>query len=483
MTSENRSQQVHVAAVYVTAMFMSVLNTTIVTVALPTIAREFDVTTTAVGSVSIAYLVALTVFIPVSGWLGERIGGKRALLGSILLFAIGSALCGLATSLPMLIGFSALQGVGGAIMLPVGLTMLFRVYPPEERVRLSSTLALVTAIGPAIGPVLGGAFTTYASWRLVFFVNVPVAAVALVWGALRLDRHAQPHPGRLDVVGLMLAAGGLGALMTGVSEGTTLGWDDPAVVIAIVVGAGLLVALVLVELRVERPLIDMRLFRHRLFAAATSLYGLGSVAYIGALYLVAMFLQEGLGASAMTSGLTTVGAAIGVIVGSQLVTRVLYPRIGPRRLIAGGLVVIAISLTAMALVTASTSLWIVRTILFALGLGVAAVFIPSQAISMATLSKAEIGKASPVFNAGKQLGSAVGVALLSTIVAAAGSGAGRGGLDLTPYRVAFLAAAVIALASVAVAASIRDGDAASTITPRADRSTDGRVAVRAAHPD
>jgi EmrB/QacA subfamily drug resistance transporter len=468
MPIDNRSQQVTVAVVYVTAMFMSVLDTTIVTVALPAIARQFEATAAAVGGVPIAYLVALTVFIPISGWLGDRIGGKRALLGAIGLFALGSLLCGFATSLTMLVAFSAVQGVGGAIMLPVGLAMLFRAYPPGDRVRLAGTLALVTAIGPALGPVLGGALTTYASWRLVFFVNVPIAAVILIWGALRLESHAQPHPGRLDVAGLLLAAVGLGALMTGVSEGSTLGWHDPAVLVAVAAGAVLLVLLVLVELRVDRPLIDMRLFRHRLFAAATSLYGLGSIAYIGTLYLTAVFLQDALGASAIASGLTSVGSAFGVILGGQLVTRVIYPRIGPRRLISAGLIIMGLSLAAMALVTLSTSLWLVRAELFALGLGVAAVFIPSQAISMTTLSKAEIGKASPVFNAGKQLGSAVGVALLSTIVAlTAGHGAGQAPTgDLTPYRIAFLAAALVAIVSIPVAASIRDSEAAPTMRPR-----------------
>lgn len=452
------------AAVYVTAMLMSVLDTTIVTIALPAIARDFTVTAAAVGSVQIAYLVALTVFIPVSGWLGDRIGGKNALLGAIGLFTFGSALCGVATSLPELVVFSAVQGVGGAVMLPVGLAMLFRAYPPSERVRLSSTMALVTAIGPALGPILGGVFTTYATWRLVFFVNVPIGLAVLIWGARRLHEHAQPHPGRLDVAGLLLAAAGLGALMAGVSEGSVLGWDSPLVLAVVIVGAVLLVALVFTELRVEKPLIDMRLFRNRLFASATSLYGIGSAAYIGALYLIAVFLQEALGATALVSGLTSVASAIGVVLGGQLVTRVLYPTFGPRRLTAAGLVLIAFSLALMGFVTADTSLWWVRLDLFALGLGVACVFIPAQAISMATITKADIGRASPVFNVGKQLGSAVGVALLSTIVGVLTRGEDpHPDSGLTPYHVAFLVAALIALAAVAVALSIRDSEAAETM--------------------
>ena len=465
MPNENDSQRVVVAVVYVAAMFMSVLDTTIVTVALPAIARDFDVSAASVGAVSIAYLLALTVFIPVSGWLGDRIGGKRALLGAIGLFTLGSTLCGCAGSLPMLVALSALQGVGGAVMLPVGLAMLFRAYPPAERVRLSGTLALVTAIGPALGPFLGGVFTSYATWRLVFFVNVPIGLAALVWGALRLDAHTQPRPGRLDLAGLVLSAVGLGALMTGVAEGASLGWGSPLVLTAVLAGVLMLVALVFVELRVAHPLIDMRMFRNRLFTVATALYGLASVAYIGALYLVAVFLQEGLGVSALVSGLTSIGSAVGVVLGGQLVSRVLYARVGPRRLTAAGLVLIALSLALMARFTAADQLWWARLDLFMLGLGVAAVSIPSQAISMATISRADTGRASPVFNAGKQLGSAVGVALLSTVVGSLiGSRPGAAAsARLFPYHVAFLTAAAVALAAVAVALVIRDADAAATM--------------------
>lgn len=469
MSGENDSQQRAVAVVYVAAMFMSVLDTTIVTVALPAIAREFGVSVAEVGAVQIAYLVALTVFIPVSGWIGDRIGGKRALLGAIGLFTLGSALCGVATSLPALIVFSAVQGVGGAVMLPVGLAMLFRVYPPSERVRLSATLALVTAIAPALGPVLGGVFTTYGSWRWVFFVNVPIGMVAVAWGMLRLEPHAQPHPGRLDVAGFVLAAAGFGVLMTGVSEGASFGWTHPLVLALTLAGALLLVLLILVERHVAHPLIELRLFRNRLFTAATCLYGLASVAYIGGLYLVSVFLQDALGVSAFEAGLTSVASAIGVIVGGQLVSRVLYPRFGPRRLTTAGLVLIGTALALMALVRARTGLWWVRGDLLLLGLGVAAVFIPSQAISMATISTADTGKASPIFNAGKQFGSAVGVALLATVVALATSphpAPGAGQTGLFPFHVAFLTAAAVALISTPIALAIRDDDASATMVRR-----------------
>ncbi|MCI1832051.1 MAG: multidrug efflux MFS transporter [Bifidobacterium sp.] len=468
MSTDNHSQRIAVAVVYVAAMFMSIMDTTIVTIALPAIAHEFAVPVTAVGAVQISYLVALTVCIPASGWLGDRIGAKRALLGSIGLFTLGSALCGVATSLPALIVFSAIQGIGGAVMLPVGLAMLFRAYPPSERVRLSATLALVTAIAPALGPVLGGLLTTYESWRWVFFVNVPIGFLVVVLGQLHLEPPARMHPGRLDTTGFLLAATGFGSLMTGVSESVSLGWAHPLVLGLTLGGAPLLALLVHVELRTVRPLIDIHLFVNRLFAAATSLYGLASISYIGGLYLVSAFLQGTLRFSALETGLTSMASAIGVIVGGQLVSRLLYLRFGPRRLTTSGLMIIGASLALMSLVTANTSLWWVRADLLLLGFGVSAVFIPSQAISMATISKVDIGKASPLFNAGKQFGSAVGVALLATVVnlATTADVNREPNTALFPFHLAFLVAAAVAFVSTPVTRMIRDSDAAGTMVAR-----------------
>jgi MFS family permease len=231
----------------------------------------------------------------------------------------------------------------------------------------------------------------------------------------------------------------------------------------------LLALMVAVELRAADPLVDLRLLGNRMFACATSLYGLASVAYLGALFLAALFFQDALGLSAVQSGLTVFPSAIGVMVGGQVVTRVLYGRLGPRRIVTAGLLVIAAALVLMAEVDAHTSLWLVRLVMLGLGLGVACVFIPSQAASMATITAAQTGRASSIFNAGKQLGGAVGVALLSTVLAAGGptgQNAGHAEVHLGAYRDAFLAAAAAAALAVTVALAIRDADAAATTTPR-----------------
>ncbi|RNI24374.1 MDR family MFS transporter [Flexivirga caeni] len=473
--SLRENQKLVVPVVYVAAMFMAIMDTTIVNVALPTIGRDLHTHPDSVGLVSIAYLVSLAVFIPASGWLGDRIGGRTALLGAVAVFTVASGLCGLATGFEELVAFRVLQGIGGAVMTPVGMAMLFRVYAPAERVRVAGILAIVTALAPALGPILGGLFTSYLSWRLVFFVNLPIGLAAFLVGAFGLDAHRTDCPGRLDIPGLLLSGAGLGSLMYGVSEGPTAGWNSGPVLSAVVAGVVLLVIMVIVELRAAEPLVDLRMLaRHRLFAAATSLYALASVSYLGALFLAALTFQNAMGMSAIQSGLTVFPSALGTMAGGQIVTRLLYWRFGPRRLSTAGLLLIALATALMARVGDSTDLWLVRLIMFCLGIGVALVFITNQAASMATIGKAETGRASAIYNAGKQLGGAVGIALLSTVLAAVGStriSGGRQVPNLTAYHAAFVAAAAVALLSVFVALTTRDSDAAPTMIRPTSQST------------
>ena len=282
-----------------------------------------------------------------------------------------------------------------------------------------------------------------------------------------------PEAARLDAPGLVLSALGLGCAMYGVSEGPIQGWTSITVLAAIVVGLVLLTALVIVELGRNDPLIDLRLFGNRLFRACTSLYAFGSVAYLGALYLAALLFQDALGLSAIQASLTSFPAALGSMAGAQIVTRILYAQYGPRRVTAAGLITVAATLILMATVTTVTSLWLVRLMMFGLGLGISLVFIPSQAASMATIDRSQTSRASSIFNAGKQLGGAIGVALLTTILATGSTqhGARRTIPDITAFHHAFLAAAAVAIVTLGAALTIQDADAAATMTRRSGRAT------------
>jgi EmrB/QacA subfamily drug resistance transporter len=466
------NQKVAIAVVYVTALFMSIMDTTIVNVALPTLGRDFHVRSTGVDAVVIGFLVSMAVSIPASGWLGDRFGPRRVLLAAIVVFTAASALCGLANSLAELSLFRVLQGVGGGLMTPVGMAMLWRAFPPAERTRASGILVVPTAFAPALGPVIGGLFVTDLSWRWVFYVNVPIGIAAFTFGILFLREQERQEAGAFDLWGFMLACVGLGSLMYGLSEGPVKGWHSPDVVATSVVGALLLVALVWVELRQTQPLIALRLFRNQLFRSANAVMFLGAAGFLGVLYLVALFFQYGLGMSALASGLSTFPEAIGVMLGAQLVTRRLYPAFGPRRVIMCGLTAVAAGMATMSLVGVHTDLWLVRLLLFELGLAMSGVFVPTQTAAFATITPADMGRASTFFNTQRQVGGAIGVAVLTTVLAAVGATAatvGHPSVHLAGYHVAFLTAAGLALLGTLAAATIRDEDARATIVKRAPR--------------
>jgi len=424
------------------------------------------VSPTAVDSVSIAFLVSLAVFIPASGWLGDRFGGKRVILTAIAVFSMASALCGVASSLGELVAFRVLQGAGGGMLAPVGMAMLFRVFPPEERIRASSILTVPTTLAPALGPVLGGLLVTDLSWRWVFYVNVPIGAAALAFGARFLPQHTEAKPGRFDLAGFLLSGIGLGLLMYGVSEGPDLGWGSAEVLATAAAGVVLLVAMVAVELCTAEPIVALRLLGNRLFRSTTGVLILASIAFLGTLYAISLYYQDGRGLTALGSGLSTFPEAIGVMTGAQVATRVLYPLLGPRRNITLGLVGTAVSIGLLSLMTAHSSLWWARLLMFTLGLSMAQVFVPTQAAAFATISPAATGKASTMFNAARQVGGAIGVALLTTAIVLIGPDrivAGHEVANLTAYRITFLVAAAFCLAAIASALTIHDADAAATI--------------------
>jgi len=463
------NQKVVVAVVYVCGMIMNSLDSTIVNVALATLSREFDVTPAAIESVVIGYLVSLAVFIPASGWLGDRFGTKRIFLTALLIFTIASALCGMAQSLNQLVAFRVLQGIGGGLLTPVGMAMLYRTFPPKERVAVGRILMFALIIGPASGPILGGLLIEQLSWRWTFYVNIPVGLAALLFGILFLDEHREPDAGRFDIPGFLLAGAGFGLLMFGLSEGPSYGWSEPTILGPVFAGAAILVVFVLFELRVSSPMVQLRLLGNRLFRSTLLVSFFATMSFIGTLFLVPLYLQEGRGDSPLSSGLTTFPEAIGVLASTQLVAK-LYPRVGPRRLMAFGLTWVAFAITLLSFIGEDTSAWLVRGLMFMLGTGMAFIFLPNQAASLATITREQTGRATTFMSVQRQLGAAFGVALLSSVLAGVGltsvDAAGIESPNVSAYRAAFLTAAVLAVIGAAFALKVPDADAANTMRPK-----------------
>lgn len=457
------SQKTAVCVVYVAGLFLSTLDMTIVNVALPTIGRAFDVPATAVDSVSIAYLVSLAVSVPASGWLGDRFGGKRTLLTAVAVFTAGSALCGTATGLGELVVFRVVQGAGGGMLAAVGMAMLLRAFAPHERVRASAVLSIANGLAPTLGPVLGGILVTQVSWRAIFYVNVPVGVFATVFGALCL-RNQPARPGeRFDLAGFVLAASGFGLVMYGVSVGPEQGWRTAPVIAALACGTVLVAATAVVEVRSHAPMIDVRLLRDRLFASGTTVMTVESVTFLGTLFTLTLYLQDERGMTPLTAGLTTFPEAVGVVTGSQLASRLLYRRLRPRRHLKLGAGGTSAVIAVMGLVLRpDTPLWLVVPLLFGMGLAVGQVFVGTQSASFATVTDSSSGRASTLFNVGRRLGGAAGVAVATTVLVAAGAGHSTG---TSGYRAAFLTLAAVNLLGLYAASRVSDSEAAGTIPP------------------
>ncbi|ABW16157.1 drug resistance transporter, EmrB/QacA subfamily [Parafrankia sp. EAN1pec] len=470
------SQRAVVATLFVATMFITIMDTTIVNVALPSIAADLGVSSGSIDEVVIAYLVSLAVSIPASGWLADRFGSRPVFLAALGVFTAASALCGLAGSLTALVVFRVLQGVGGGLLTPVGMAMLYRVYPPAERARAARILIVPTVVAPAVGPILGGVLTDQASWHWVFLVNVPIGIAAFGFGLAFLAGSRVPGAGRFDALGFVLSASGFALVLYALSVGPNHGWLSAGTLTA--AGVGLLAtgATVWWELRRTQPLLALRLLGNDLFRTVSLTLSIAFMAFMGVLFLVPLFMQTVRGVSATTSGLVVFPEALGVLTATQIAGR-LYPRIGPRRLMAGGLVFAAASMLALGFLDSAGSLWPLRALLFGVGFGIGFVMMPAQTAAFATISTQQTAQASALFNAQRQLASAIGVALVSTALslarpaatgpAATGPGGGSVVGDTGSFRWAFAVAAALAALGLLAALRVRDADAAPTMRPPA----------------
>ncbi|WP_380285139.1 MDR family MFS transporter [Kitasatospora purpeofusca] len=460
--------KIAVGVVFVASLFMTIMDGTIVNVALPAIGRDFGTDPAGVGVINVGYLVSLAVFVPLSGWLGDRFGTRRVFLYALALFTAASLLCGTADSLASLTLYRILQGAAGGLLTPVGMTMLFRAFPQEERMRATRVLMLPTAVAPASGPVLGGWLVDSWSWHWVFIVNVPVGVAGLLFGLFFLPDYRVERAGRFDLAGFLLAAVAFGGTMYALSEGASQGWGSARILAPALAGLLALAALVAVELRRPEPMLDLRLFCDRIFGTVNLLSLFSGAAFLGMLYLFPLLMQDALGMDALHSGLMVFPEALGVMLASQVSAR-LYPRIGPRRMLAAGSAVVACCLALMATIGPQSNLWAVRGLLFLTGYAMSHVFMPSQTAAFATVPAASTGAASTLYNAQRQLGSALGVAVLGTVLTAVGplaaDASGTPVANLTAYRAAFLTAAGLALLAAVIALRVRDGDAATTMRP------------------
>src|SRR4051812_24232376 len=289
-----------IAIVVVLGIVMSILDTTIVIVAIETLGRQFHTTLSSIQWVSTGYLLALSTVIPLSGWAVERFGAKRMWMISLVLFVLGSALCGLAWSAGSLIVFRVLQGFGGGMIMPIGMSILVREAGPARMGRIMGVMGVPVLLGPILGPVIGGVLVDNLSWRWIFYVNVPVGVLALVLAARLLPAGERSSTTRLDVLGLALISPGLAAVVYGLSEaGSSGSLTNGRTVGGVAIGLVLIAAFVVHALRSDHPLVDLRLYRDRTFTASSvASFVVGAVLF-GAMFVLPLYYQVVRGSSAL----------------------------------------------------------------------------------------------------------------------------------------------------------------------------------------
>nr|WP_134740823.1 DHA2 family efflux MFS transporter permease subunit [Nocardioides sp. 503] len=411
-----------VAGVVVLGAIMSILDITVVSVALETFQRDFDATSAEVAWTMTGYTLALASVIPLTGWAADRFGTKRLYLLAVVLFTAGSVLCAAASSLGMLVAFRVLQGLGGGMLMPLGMTILTRAAGPERVGRVMAVLGIPMLLGPIFGPILGGALIDSASWHWIFLINLPIGIVALVyaWKVLPAD-EVEPSE-TFDWVGMLLLSPGLAAFLYGVSsipeakqsEGTV--WT-PEVVAPAVVGALLIAAFVPWALHRSNvhPLIDLRLFKSRTMTVAVLAMALFAIAFFGASLLFPLYFQQVRGEDALGAGLLLAPQGIGAML-TMPVAGILADRIGPGKIVMTGIAVITIGMAMFTQLTADTSYAFILGALFVMGLGMGGTMMPIMSAALATLEPHTIARGSTLMNIVQQVAASIGTAVFAVLL-------------------------------------------------------------------
>jgi EmrB/QacA subfamily drug resistance transporter len=405
-----------IAGVVILGMIMSILDTTIVNVALDTLGRDLHSPISQIQWVVTGYLLSLAAVIPVTGWAARRFGAKRIYLISIVLFTLGSALCGLATTSTSLIVFRVLQGVGGGMIMPVGQMIMAEVAGPQRMGRVMGVVSMPAMLAPILGPVVGGAILEGLHWSWIFFVNVPIGALAAVLGWKMLPRSKLGSAGRLDYTGFALLATSMPLIVYGLSEiGTKGSFTAPTVVWPTLIGLVLSGVFIWHALRTERPLLDVRLYANRVFGAASlTTFGLGA-ALFGAMILVPLYYQQIRGESVIVTGLLVGPQGLGMLAMAPFNGR-LTERFGGGRVAIVGVSLLSLSTVPLALVGPDTSIVEISLVLAVRGLGIGLAFMPAMTAAFGALRTDQLSDATPQMNVLQRLGGAIGTAVLAVVL-------------------------------------------------------------------
>lgn len=468
-----------IGGVVMLGSIMSILDTTIVNVALATLGHDLHGSISSVQWVVTGYMLALAAVIPVSGWTAERFGTKRVYLVSLVLFTVGSVLCGLSSSLNELIAFRVVQGVGGGLILPLGQMMLAAAAGPRRMGRVMSIIVVPAMLAPILGPTLGGVLIQGLSWRWIFYVNVPVGVAAVAAGIRILPRTRVSEPRTLDVRGLLLMVTGLPLLTYGLAEiGATGSFTSLEVVLPCLGGLVLIALFVVHALRVRAPLLNLRLHRRRTFSSASAAMFLLGAALFGGMILMPLYWQDIRGESVILTGLLVAPQGLGAAVVMPLAGRIADRR-GGGQLALLGVVLTTIATVPFGLIGATTSIAWLCVAMFVRGMGIGLAFMPAMTAAFAALQRSELADATPQMNVFQRVGGAFGTAILAVVLQRALVGEHTLAGAASAYATAFWASAALTAVAVVPCLILMRAERAA-LRARATRATAEETAVEAA---
>jgi len=405
-----------IGTVTVLGTVMSVLDTTIVNVALEPLARELDASLGAISWIVTAYLLAIAAVTPAASWASRRLGARRTYLLSLLLFTLGSLGCGLAWDTRSLVVARVLQGAAGGLLMPVGQSIIVKAAGHGNLGRVMGVLGVPTVLAPVVGPTLGGFLLETVSWRAIFLINVPIGVLAYVLGLRLLPRDAGAPTYRLDVLGLLLASVSLSLVTYGLSEVAA----DPAigraeVIGPVVVGAVLLGVFVRHALRRDHPLLDLRLFADRAYGLASFGVLVNGAISLGGLILLPLYLQGVRGESATTTGLLVAPTAVGVVLVMSQAGR-WTDRYGGGRVATAGTAILTVATFPLALVDDHTSYWYITGWMLLRGIGTGLAGMPLMAAALTSIAQAKSPDASAQLFVLQRVGGSLGTAALVVVL-------------------------------------------------------------------
>ena len=439
-------------------LFMIMLDNTIVNVALPTIQKSLHLKVSELEWVVTGYALTFGALMLTGGKLADLMGRRLMFVVGLVIFTLSSLGCGLAGSATVLIAARVVQGVGAALMNPSTLSIITVTFPPKQRGTAIGIWAGVSALALAIGPLAGGLITEHVNWNWIFFINVPIGALAILAAFAFIEESRDTSlEQRPDLAGQLTSALGLFALSYGLIEANTYGWTSGRILGAFALAAVSLVTFVLLELRQRLPMLDLSLFRNRGFAGANTVMLLVGLAMFGVFFYVSLYVQQVLGYSPVQAGASFLPWTLLIILLAPQAGR-LSDRFGPRPFVTGGLLIVAGSLFIFSRLGVHETFWNLLPAMILGGIGMSGAMAPTTAAAMASVRPEKAGVGSAVLNSMRQVGGSLGIAIMGAIVASGinssiASGHPRPVAFVSGFQSATLVAALIAVAGAIVAAA------------------------------